>query len=804
MKKKVLFALLLITIFTCLLAISVSAEYNKSETVPVTLSDGTTQECALYDSEGNELVWYTLDGGATVVSVKASDLYYNTTGGKLVDSENLTHIYLDAETPLQIHNDNTTNKIVVANLRGCTFKGLYHSGYKATFSDSKVIEYVYLPNTITTMDCNIFQNCTNLKVCDIPSDASFSIISANNFIGCTSLREINLVGCTSAKGSIFHSNFSGCTSLTKVVIDPATIDWPSINGNTFAKCPLTQFGLIEGECTIPASTTYIGDNAFQFSCFTKVNMAGSQVASTGYNIFQSNTSLTEVSFPTTLKTMGIRGFTGCTNLETVIGFENTQLETVPQETFYKAGVTSIVLPSTCTTIGFKAFADDHYNNDSSKYISKLTSVTIPAGFVLIDDYAFQNCKQLQTVTFLGDAGANAVIDQAAFENCYILRDFNVPYGVTTLGNCVCKGAGIRNLTLPSTLKSINGNSHFNGSSLQSVTGLENTQITTIPYAMFRGQKLWTPDVVRIPDTVTSIDQYGFADCGATKFILSARIETIGVEAFVNCANIKEVYIPDTVTSINNSAFNNSKTNNILFFVVSTNSDYIGTIRTGTKATTNAAVDFETYSSNTASYQESGRYVIYGVNKCYAFYNNEHKVDESNKVVEYANGYASAGTCTTSCTVCLEKYTRELSALFTLLGESTPEFVEGTIAIGYVVNDGAFAEYRELTGKEITYGVFAVLQDKLKDNDIFDENGNKADGVIAQEISSYGFSAFELKISGFKTEEQKEASIAMGAYVVATKDGVSKYSYLQAEKPVGNDKYYFISYNDIFSSEQITE
>ena len=143
-------------------------------------------------------------------------------------------------------------------------------------------------------------------------------------------------------------------------------------------------------------------------------------------------------------------------------------------------------------------------------------------------------------------------------------------------------------------------------------------------------------------------------------------------------------------------------------------------------------------------------------------------------------------------------------MFTLLGESTPEFVEGTIAIGYVVNDGAFAEYRELTGKEITYGVFAVLQDKLKDNDIFDENGNKADGVIAQEISSYGFSAFELKISGFKTEEQKEASIAMGAYVVATKDGVSKYSYLQAEKPVGNDKYYFISYNDIFSSEQITE
>ena len=793
MKKKIFLVFAILSMLILAFAVSVNAEYNKSETVEITLADGTKQSCALYDAAGDELVWYTLDGGATVVSVKTKNLFCDASGNSLVGSANLTSIYLNAETPLQINNENTTNKVVVANLRCCTFAGLYHYSYKTTFSDSKVIEYVYLPSTIKTIDCNTFQYCSNLKVCDIPSDASFSIVSANNFIGCTSLQEINLVGCVTAKGSIFHSNFSGCISLTKVVIDPAVVDWPSIGGNTFANCPLTQFGLIPGECTIPESTTYIGDNAFQKSRFTKVNLALSQVESTGYNCFELNPNLTEVTFPTTLKTMGIRVFKDCPNLSTLVGFENTQLTTVSQETFYKSGVVSIVLPSTCTTIGYKAFADDGLNSNNTK----LTSIVIPAGFVLIDDYAFQNCKLLENLIFAGDAGANAVIDTAAFENCKALEDVNLPYGIIKLENCTFKNAGTKNLTLPSTLKTLGGGEHFYGSSLETVTGLENTQLTSISYSMFRSQKNWKPDVVRIPDTVKSIGQYGFADCGATKFIVGTGMETIGTEAFVNCGRLKEVYLPGTVASISNSAFSNNISKNILFFVVSNDSEYLATVRGAVGATTNEMVDYKVYAEDTTIYT-SGRYLITGVSACVAYYDGKHQVDENNKIVAYANGFENAGTCTVACIICGEGETETLQALFTNLGSSVPTYTVGSISIGYIINQEAIDRYYELTGAEVEYGVFAVSKENLGKNDIFDSEGNAAFGVIAHRVSIHKNTAFELRVSGFVTDEQKSSLLAMGAYVVTTKDGVSKYSYMQGKAPSEGEKYYFSSYNDVCS------
>ena len=173
--KKIIMCLAIMAMLVCALAFSVSAA-DTSDTVTVTLSDGSTTECALYDADGNALVWYTLDSGATVISVKTSDLFANASGALLTEATYLGDIYLDAETALQKHNDKTTNMIVVANLRDCTFATVSHTGYKTTFGDSKVIQYVYLPSTVTTVGCNVFQKCTSLKVCDFPSDASFAFI----------------------------------------------------------------------------------------------------------------------------------------------------------------------------------------------------------------------------------------------------------------------------------------------------------------------------------------------------------------------------------------------------------------------------------------------------------------------------------------------------------------------------------------------------------------------------------------------------------------------------------------------------
>lgn len=379
MKKKLLLLTVLVIALTCIFAISVSAAtYDKSETVNVTLKDGSTQSCALYDTEGDELVWYTLDEGATVVSVKTKNLIFSST-------TSLADISLSDGTYLQKHNENTINKIVVANLRGCTFKTVTHSSYKATFNNSQMLQYVYLPNTVTNFGCNIFSNCTNLKVCDIPSDASFVISDSNNFNGCSSLIEINLIGCTSMKGS---GSFKGCSSLTKVVMNPATINYTSIGTEAYEDCgSLTQLGLIPGECTIPSTMESIGNDAFQRTAFTKVVMPNT-VTTLGYNVFANNSNLQEVNISSALSSCGVCVFMNCTSLSVVNGLENCALTSIPRDTFNSTNLEVVVLSNKITNIGQTAFI----NNPNLK------KVVLGASFTTWDSYdGFKNCSALEEV-----------------------------------------------------------------------------------------------------------------------------------------------------------------------------------------------------------------------------------------------------------------------------------------------------------------------------------------------------------------------------------------------------------------------
>ena len=135
------------------------------------------------------------------------------------------------------------------------------------------------------------------------------------------------------------------------------------------------------------------------------------------------------------------------------------------------------------------------------------------------------------------------------------------------------------------------------------------------------------------------------------------------------------------------------------------------------------------------------------------------------------------------------------ALFTCLGYSAYEVGGDGIAIGYMVNNEAIDEYTSITGKSLTYGVFVASQNKLGNNDIFDKEGNKANGVVSVEITNYEFVAFELKIVGF-TDENKDKALAMGAYAAVTTEGATEYVYMQDAKPDAGAKYSYVTYNGI--------
>ena len=133
------------------------------------------------------------------------------------------------------------------------------------------------------------------------------------------------------------------------------------------------------------------------------------------------------------------------------------------------------------------------------------------------------------------------------------------------------------------------------------------------------------------------------------------------------------------------------------------------------------------------------------------------------------------------------------ALFTVLGFSAAEYGD-MMSVNYRVNEEAIKEYEKITGEAVNYGVFAVKAETIGTNDIFDENGDERQGVIAADITDAGFGLFNLKIMGFD-EKQKDIALAMGAFVGIIKDGEAEYSYLQIDEPT-NGKYYLASYNDV--------
>ena len=171
-------------------------------------------------------------------------------------------------------------------------------------------------------------------------------------------------------------------------------------------------------------------------------------------------------------------------------------------------------------------------------------------------------------------------------------------------------------------------------------------------------------------------------------------------------------------------------------------------------------------------------------------------------IAYSN-YSQNGEKTVICGNCGEQAILEAPALFTCLGYSAPEDGRGGIAVGFAVNNVAIAEYEEATGKTLKYGVFAVLQNRLGDKDIFSEDGTVAEGTINADITSYEFALFELKIVGF-TDEYKDIKLAMGAYVAVTDGETTEYSYLQSGTPNENEKYCFVSYNDIVNAPSTDE
>lgn len=183
--------------------------------------------------------------------------------------------------------------------------------------------------------------------------------------------------------------------------------------------------------------------------------------------------------------------------------------------------------------------------------SGITSISLPASAVEIENGAFSNCTKLKTVTI---PSSIKQIDDYVFSGCSSLTFAAIPSSVTTMGNHVfsdCTALG--SVTFASSVSPITlGVFLFSGcSSLQSVSLPNNLQ--SIPDEMFLSCSSLTS--ISLPVTVTQIGSSSFAICPALASItIPSAVTSIGSNSFSSCTSLKTITIPPSVTSIGQFAF----------------------------------------------------------------------------------------------------------------------------------------------------------------------------------------------------------------------------------------------------------
>ena len=219
------------------------------------------------------------------------------------------------------------------------------------------------------------------------------------------------------------------------------------------------------------------------------------------NWFVRKTKLKTLVIPDEVKRIGAREFYKCGTL-TSVTIPNSVTNIEEWAFFGCSGLKGITIPDSVTSLGWCAFYE----------CSGLTSVTIPDSVTSIGGGAFSGCRGLTSIAI-----PDSVVDIGigAFKGCSGLTSVTIGTGVTSIGLwAFYECSGLTSITIP-----------FVG---EKMDGTGNTRF----HYIFGG--LYVPD--------------------SLKEVVITGGENIGEHAFRDCRCLKNITIPDSVTSIGDWAF----------------------------------------------------------------------------------------------------------------------------------------------------------------------------------------------------------------------------------------------------------
>lgn len=189
----------------------------------------------------------------------------------------------------------------------------------------------------------------------------------------------------------------------------------------------------------------------------------------------------------------------------------------------------------------------------------------------IDDSAFKNCKQLESVTiprtvtslgtlvFSGCDGLKTVelsdklteIPDGTFYKCGGLASIAIPEGVTKIGKNAFLASGLNQVTIPAKVQTIDEGAFADCASLSSVVFQDNVSGDELSASV---------------SPTTDIKAGAFSNCALLdKLTLSGSVKSIGVSAFSSCVLLKKVVVYDGTSAIGKEAFSGCPLTDLVIF-----------------------------------------------------------------------------------------------------------------------------------------------------------------------------------------------------------------------------------------------
>lgn len=432
------------------------------------------------------------------------------------------------------------------------------------FANCTSLTSVTLPVDLKEISNTTFQNCTALQELTLP--ATLTTIGGNAFDGCVKLQGINrtpsdavgTVNIPAKVSNIKTKAFLNCGKITNINLNAITVSL-TLKAGAFAGTGITEIIIPQKTSTLEAV----------FSDIINSNPA---------TVCDKLTTVTFASGNTSLKTIPDRMFQGISTLSNItlpkgLSGTGTNLLTINQYAFYGTNIKSIEFPKETKEIKNNAFENCKqlktvtFEKDASgncKFVtigssafkgSGLTSISIPTSVVMNNSSVFENCVSLQTATFENGNASTGGSNSSLFRGCSALTSVTLPVSLASIDSYMFYGCtSLEQIALPGTVRKISDYAFYNCKALTSID-MSVAPITEISSYAFSKSGLTT---VIASSYLQSIGNYAFDGCASLTAVTysGASLRTIGNYAFRGCKVLQAIDLPAGVTSIGNYAYEN--------------------------------------------------------------------------------------------------------------------------------------------------------------------------------------------------------------------------------------------------------